>query len=210
MQPKLLLIILLCITCKSIMAQRIYTRRGKGDICLVLQMPYVNYLVLHPNNKFRADQLGFNGEGIGLAYHYANNNFVAATAVLAVTKWLPIPAPITATYSKNMATGYYAITHNNMVGSFSIGYGINYSYNYFSTVYRAFDSISAINLPQSSYYTNECWGITLNTFCRVKKRFNLGIIYKPTFIQNSMFVPEQFVSATLQWDIRMYRGKSNY
>ena len=177
----------------------------KNDIRLGLKLPHFNHLSLNPNGKFRENRFGFNGYGIGIEYSYRKNRFLDVSLSFAATvEWI-IPVPTTREHNKALFSYYLSITDNLVWNRFTFGYGINYSVNHWREWFR---DLGTWGLPfyDETFYSNKTLGVTLNAYYRVGRTLNVGIIYRPSFINlNNGFEPiyEHLISLELKWRIRL-------
>jgi hypothetical protein len=181
----------------------------KNDFRLDLKLPHINHLSLNPNKEFRNDKFGFNGYGIGFEYSYSEKKFLETSFSFALTFELPFPAPVDKEYNKSLFSYYLSLTDNIVLNHFTFGYGINYSVNYWREWYR---DLEATGLPttESTSYSNNNLGITLNTYYKIGKTLNVGIIYRPSIINlNDGFKPiyEHLISLELNWRIKLFSMK---
>ncbi len=173
----------------------------KSDLRFLIKVPHLNYMAFKPQNKFKDDQFGFNGYGAGLEYYYADKKYIETSVSYALTFFFPVPAPFDASKGK-MLSSYYLSATNNTVGSiFTFGYGINYSYNDWLEFTRNFGTSTQATYRKN--YTNQSIGLTLNSFVKVYKYINLGIIYRPTFFTNNTFNVEHLISMEANWRFKV-------
>jgi hypothetical protein len=180
----------------------------KGDLRIDIKLPHVNFMAFQPQKKFKDAELGFNGYGIGLEYSYKNKKFVEVSSSLAMAFALPFPAPVDAQYNKLLSTYYFSITDNIIGRRFTFGYGINYSFNNWREWTRDFDQLG-LQTTYDSLLVNKSMGLTLNSYYRVRKNLNLGLIYRPTFYTNSKFNTEHLLSIEVNWRIKLFKIKRN-
>ncbi|MBS1538478.1 MAG: hypothetical protein JST20_12105 [Bacteroidetes bacterium] len=91
-----------------------------------------------------------------------------------------------------MSTIYGSVTNNHKIDDFSFGYGLSYGRNNWS--YKDFGRTDTIiPLRESKYKSHLSAGLLLSTYYQLGYYFNIGLVYRPTFIR--------FVSAnTLQYE----------
>ncbi|WP_338759223.1 hypothetical protein WAF17_11330 [Bernardetia sp. ABR2-2B] len=108
--------------------------------------------------------------------------------------------------SEETLFSYYVSTTDNIIHNrFTYGYGINYSVNHWGEWYR---DVGLINLPTIDItdYKNKNLGITLNTYYRIGKTLNIGVIYRPSLLNLSDgFKPiyEHLLSLEANWRIKL-------
>jgi hypothetical protein len=185
------------------------TQFEKKDFRLDLKLPHINHLSLNPNKVFRDNKLGFNGYGIGLEYSYNDKRFIESSFSFVLTFELPFPAPVDKEYNKTLFSYYISTTDNLTRNRFTFGYGINYSVNYWREWFR---DLGTINLPttESNLHYNKNLGITLNTYYKIGKTLNAGIIYRPSVLNfNNGLEPiyEHLISLELNWRIKLFNLK---
>lgn len=178
----------------------------KGDIRIDIKLPHINFMAFNPEKKFRDAEIGFNGYGIGLEYSYKNKKFIEASASIATTFIFPFPAPLDAEYNKLLSTYYFSITDNIIRRRFTFGYGINYSFNNWREWTRDFDQLG-LSTTYDSLIVNKSMGLTLNSYYRLRKNLNLGLIYRPTFYTSTGFNTEHLLSIEVNWRIKLLKIK---
>jgi hypothetical protein len=178
-----------------------------GDFRLDLKLPYFNHLALHPDRQFRESRFGFIGEGIGVEYSYRQNKFLEASFSLAATSQVPFPAPIDKEYTKSLSSFYFSLTDNVINNRFSLGYGINYSNNIWTEWIR---DLSTMTTVRRTEYFNKTLGLTLNTYYRLGKTANVGIIYRPSVFNlgnDFHLLYEHLISLEFNWRFRLFSRK---
>lgn len=180
----------------------------KGDFRLDLKLPWLNHLSLNPERQFKESRFGFVGEGLGIEYNYTKNKYLETSASFAATSEIPFPVHIDKEYNKSLWTFYVTLTDNTIKKRFTIGYGINYSINTWAEWTRDFDTIG-LPTNYSKTLTNKNWGITLNSFFRVGKSFNIGLFYQPSLLNldNKLdFIYEHLISLEVNWRIKLFNA----
>lgn len=181
----------------------------KNDIRLDLKLPHINYLSVNPKGEFKEDKVGFNGYGIGIEYNYSDKRFLETGLSIVFTFEWPFPIHVDSEYNKAISSYYLSLTDNFIVHRFTIGYGLNYSSNNWSEWHRDFDTIG-LPTTDGKYYSNKAIGITSNSYYRIGKSLNLGIIYRPTMLkinEDIEWVFEHLISFELNWRIKL-NGKN--
>ena len=177
----------------------------ENDIRLNLKLPHINYLSLNPNREFKDSKFGYNGYGIGLEYSYSERKFLETSFSFVMTfNWI-LPGVIDAEYNKSLFSHYFSATDNFIYNRFSFGYGINYSVNHWREWYRDL-GVSGLPFYDETFYANKNLGITLNTYYRILRTLNIGIIYRPSFINiNNGFesIYEHLISLEVNWRIKL-------
>lgn len=183
----------------------------KNDVRLDLKLPHINYLSVNPNGEFKDDRIGFNGYGIGVEYSYKDKKIIETSLSFVLTFELPFPAPIDREYNKAISSYYLSLTDNFVLKRFTFGYGLNYSSNDWAEWYRDFNTIG-LPTTDRKFYSNKTFGLTLNSYYRMGKSFNLGIIYRPTLLkvnEDVEFVLEHLISFELNWRIKLNKNKNS-
>lgn len=207
---KLFLILLLFIS--NVCFAQAEKRNGfeKYDFKIDLKLPHINHLSLNPDKEFRDDKFGFNGYGIGFEYNYSEKRFVEANISFVLTFELPFPAPFDTEYNRALYSFHLSVTDNFIKNRFSFGYGINYAVNHRNEIYRDL-GLNDEPLPENTYYNNRDLGLTLNTYYRIGKTLNVGIIYRPSLINlDNGFesIYEHLISLELNWRIKLFNFKN--
>lgn len=178
----------------------------KGDFRLKFTLPYFNHIALYPGKVFRESKFGFVGEALGFEYNYSSTKFLETSLSLNATSDIPVPAVIDKEYRKFISTIYFSLTDNIIKQRFTIGYGINYAYNAWREEYNN-DIMIPIYYTQ---YINKTLGITLNSYYRLGKTINIGLIYRPSLILlNNSFdaIYEHLISIDFNWRFRLFTVK---
>ncbi len=194
-----------------IFAQKKAQSYQQGDIRLDIKLPHFNYLALNPNKEFRDSEFGFNGYGIGFEYNYKDKKFIEANLSFVMTFELPFPAPVDAEYNKILSSTFINITDNFVCNRFTFGYGLNYSINTWNEWTRDFDNIG-LPTNYSKIIQNKNLGLTFNTYYRLGKALNIGLIYQPSILNittNPKFIYEHLISCELNWRIKLLNAKRN-
>lgn len=182
------------------------TEYEKNDFRLDLKLPHINHLALNPNKEFRDSKFGFNGYGIGFEYNYSEKRFIETSISFVLTFEFPVPAPFDREYNRALYSYYLSATDNVIHNRFTFGYGISYAVNHRNEIYRDLGG-GPTPLPDNTYYSNGNLGLTLNTYYRIGRTLNIGIIYRPSVVNlNEGFEPiyEHLISLELNWRIKMF------
>ncbi|MEZ4772011.1 MAG: hypothetical protein R3D00_02435 [Bacteroidia bacterium] len=178
----------------------------KGEFRLTLGLPYLNHLLLKPNDTTMVNKVGFIGESAGLEYSYSDKKFLAFSFSFVGLADNPLPFP----FDKEgdyitQYSSYFSITNNHQKNRITYGYGVNYSIN---TWAQGFRSLGDSVLSTRNQITNQAIGLTLNCYYRIGKSFNLGAIYRPTYFRQSKSLGSEYehlISIELLWRIRLYK-----
>ena len=197
-----LFIILLILAAGDIYGQR--RAYEPGEIRLKFGLPYVNSFTLHPQNETRKTQTGWVGLELGLEYQYSEKSFVSLD------------------YSINGAAEAFGLldiegefdqfghqslnlSQNNIIGRFSIGYGLSYAHNVWSytrTLVPDFIPPSRDLVTRRS----QSLGLILNSYYRLGKTAHIGLIYRPYFLKISTVTKldyELVISLDIIWRFRI-------
>ena len=176
----------------------------KGDFRLSLKLPYFNHLSLHPAKQFRESRFGFIGEGLGVAYSFEEKRFMEMSFSLAGTSQTPFPVPNDKEYTKSLVTSFFSITDNLVKNRFSIGYGLSYSSNRWIEWIRDLSTMATVRRTE---YANKTLGVLVNSYYRLGKTANVGVIYRPSLyrIDSGLdFLYEHLLSLEFAWRFRLF------
>lgn len=186
----------------------------QGDKRLVLKLPHINYLSLQPLGKHKDNKTGFNGYGLGYEYNYKDHKFIEASLSFISTFELPFPAPldkVSDDYIKYLYSYYVSVTDNFVWNRITLGYGVNFASNDRKLVLNPIHDESSKPYHRITH-TNKSFGLTFNSFYRIGKSFNMGVIYRPSLLkvnQNTEFVTEHLISIELNWKIQLNKNNSS-
>ncbi len=177
----------------------------KGQTNLTISIPYINTFKLKPEGEPIKINTGFWGLAVGLDKYYRTNKFVNLTLTAATDFFVPVPAAVTIEGEyERMSSVYLSLTNNRVFNRWSIGYGLNYSWNTWTYYEDYLVSDNSISKPSQSI------GLTLNGYFRVSHGFHLGLIYRPTLLRvqpATEFLYEHLITLDLLWRIRLNRKK---
>lgn len=178
----------------------------KGQVNLIFSLPYINSFFLQPQDEPSKSNTGFWGLSTGLEYYYSSHKFVNLSASVATDFFVTVPAAVDVRGEYElMRTKYLSLTDNIQFKRFTIGYGINYSQNtWMYSDLRSNDSllVRKDNVTKSS----QSIGLVLNSYFQLGRHFNLGLIYRPTFLNvypRREIKYEHLVSIDLAWKWRV-------
>lgn len=174
----------------------------KGEWDLIFSLPYINHFTLKPSFESRKTNAGFWGVTGGLEYFYKNNKSIGLSISAVSDFFLPVPAAVDLSGEHEfMSSGYISLTDNFKINDFSLGYGLNYSRNNWELrYYDQFDPPAPTRDP--IFKSTQSLGFTFNSYYRLGKHFNIGIVYRPTFMQikpSTKCVYEHLISIDLGW-----------
>src|SRR5690606_27851804 len=127
--------------------------------------------------------------------------FIETNLSFVMTFELPFPAPVDAEYNKILSSTYINLTDNFIKNRFTFGYGINYSINTWKEWTRDFDNIG-LPTNYSKTIQNKNIGLTFNTYYRLGKTINIGLIYQPSILtidKKPDFIYEHLISCEINW-----------
>ncbi|MBS1653904.1 MAG: hypothetical protein JSU05_03590, partial [Bacteroidetes bacterium] len=145
----------------------------KGTVALSFSFPLITGFVIKPEGKpYRS--AGLFGIEAGADYFYRENRYLS----------LHTGAGTDATFVEYFGTGYiehaavlYSNIRNNYVlGSFDLGYGINFS----QFIWKRQTLGDTINMDQT--IKNNAIGLSLSANYRISNHLRMGMLYQPCFI----------------------------
>jgi hypothetical protein len=174
----------------------------KGQLDIQFSLPHINTFYLQPQNESTKSNTGFWGITGGLEYYYKDNKSLGLSISAVSDFFVPFPAAVDISGEYElMSSTYISLTDNLKIRDFSIGYGINYSKNNWDLrYYDAFDPVPPTREPV--FKSSQSFGLTLNSYYRLGKHFNIGVIYRPNFIRikpSTDFVYEHLISVDFAW-----------
>jgi hypothetical protein len=177
-----------------------------GGLYWHLSFPYINSFSFKPQGENRKLCVGFIGFSTGLDYFYAKNRFLSLTANHVMDFFLPFPGPIRFDGEWEFTSSSYINFSNNCkIKNISIGYGLSYAKNRWSYKnFRQFDSIPASR--EDAFTSHNAVGLVFNAYYQMGRAFNIGFIYRPTFIRfgaQPVFAYEHLMSIDFAWKIRL-------
>lgn len=178
----------------------------KGRLNLTYSLPWVNSFYLQPNQETSKVNTGFWGISAGLEYFYKENKYVALTGNAVMDFFIPFPAAVDFSGEmENMYSIYTSLTDNYKFRRFTVGYGVNFSRNTWKLVYHdRFDPPPPSREPSTK--SSNSFGFTLDGYHQIGKRFYIGLIYRPTFLNvypDVDFKYEHLISMDFRWKIRI-------
>jgi hypothetical protein len=179
---------------------------NKGQINIVLSLPWINSFYLQPQNESSKLNTGFWGISFGLEYFYKEYKYISLNANAVSDFFVPVPAAVDISGEyEMMSSTYFSITDNFKFKRFSVGYGINYSKNTWDfRYYDRFDPPPPTRVPIKR--KSESIGLTLNGYHQFGNHFHLGLIYRPTFLMVNpevKFKYEHLISLDFAWKFRL-------
>jgi hypothetical protein len=178
----------------------------KGNLYWNFSFPHVNSFSFKPQGESIKLNTGFMGFSTGFDYFYAQNRYLNLTASTVMDFFIPFPAPVDFNGEwEFMGSSYLSLSNNYKIKQFSIGYGLSYAKNRWT--HKNFQWLDSIPpLREDAFTSHNSLGFVLNAYYQLGKRFNLGFIYRPTFIRfgaTPTFQYEHLMSFDLAWKIRL-------
>jgi hypothetical protein len=173
----------------------------KGDFFFHFSLPYINRFNLWPQGETRRKRnTGYLGMAIGLDYYHKSNQFLNLRTDVSTDFVLPFPVPIDFFGElEQMFTSSVSFSNNHKIGRFTVGYGINLGRQTWNLSYRG----DRDSFPRSpACISNTAFGLNISAYRAVRKNFQLGIIYRPTFYKFSVAKPfkyEHLISVDFAW-----------
>jgi hypothetical protein len=168
-------------------ASKVYTdyfsnikEANPGQINLNFTFPLLNNFYIHPENESLKSSTGALGISLGLDYFYKKRKFInfSASGVMDISS---IAENLNYVDEEALRSLSLNLTDNFKTGRFSFGYGINYSiHSWFHSYYDQVDTPSPIYNSETK--NKQALGLTLSGYHRIWKNLNVGIEYRPTFI----------------------------
>jgi hypothetical protein len=170
----------------------------------------VNYLLVNPDQDFRDSEVGFNGYGIGVEYHYKERKFIGLSSSYVMTFEYPVPIPADAEYNKILSSFSIDLTDNFHVNRFTFGYGLCYSAISWKEWIRDFDQVG-LPTTSSKTFTNRNLGFTLRSDYKLGKTIHIGLIYQPSIVNLNIepkFIYEHVISVEVNWRIKLFNAQT--
>ncbi|MBE9584307.1 hypothetical protein IM792_07600 [Mucilaginibacter sp. JRF] len=183
----------------------------KGKNLLHVSLPYINSFRLSPDNERVKINTGFLGIAVGFDHYHTNNQYINASisAVMDNEVFVPIGVDYRSTHTK-MHSIYGSVSNNHKIGALSLGYGIAYAKNNW-TIFQYNDSgTQTDSVTHRSAYIGKTSknrysvGLVSSAYYEIVPAFNIGVIYRPTFISFSGANRyEHLISIDLVWKIAL-------
>ena len=177
-----LLITLLCYLIYTFPIFSQTNKDRKGQIELMLSIPYVNNFYSHPDGESVKIGTGFWGVSGGVGYQYGSNRFVSLLGSLQIQYDIPVLMGIDYEdgiyedqYSKNIS-----LMDNYQINKWIFGYGLSYSWNSWRIRYFGEDYIPPYQVPYS--VSNQSLGTNLYPYFNLFRHLYVGLVYRPQFL----------------------------
>jgi hypothetical protein len=183
---------------------------NKGALYLHFSLPHINSFHLTPENEGAKVNTGFWGFTVGLDYYHAEKQFLNIGVSGVSDFFVPLPAAVDLSGEYElMRSRYISISNNHSIKRFKLGYGLSYARNTWEFIfYDRFDPPPPTREPvkKSAF----AFGLIFPTYFRLGERFNIGLVYRPTFYRpNSTinFRYEHLISVDFAWKVRLAQIK---
>ena len=178
----------------------------QGEWYVNLSFPHINYYNFAPSANWRTVQEGFFGLSLGADYYYANHSFLNFT--VGHTNDFPFPFPALVDYFGpyyGTRSFYSTISTNFKYYFLSIGAGLSTSYNMW--YYHSYFGLPYLNANRDRNYMT--FGMVFPAYLQLGKIFQLGVVYRPTFVQfgktTANFRYDHVISIDFAWKFNIYR-----
>lgn len=186
---------------------------NKGDAFLHLSIPYVNSFLLTPDGESRKASTGFMGLSVGLDYYHRKKQFLNFSASGVMDFLAPIPAPVHyGGVREHFSSAFITVSNNHKMKRFSAGYGVSYSRNRWNFRNHGNEQMEIYPpiIIESKVKKNDALGLVLSSYFQTGQYFNIGVVYRPTFIRlNTLPIDryqyEQLISLDLAWKLILKR-----
>lgn len=153
--------------------------KRKGNIDLLIGLPYINGFNSRPSGQNVRVNTGFWGYSLGLNYYYRSDRYLHVSLAGASDIWVAVPAAITPSdVGESLYTSYIQMSHFFYIKRFELGAGLSFARNswlfYDTTNPNEYISISRRHNAIGAVFS------ALHTFGR---HFSAGFVYRPTFWQ---------------------------
>jgi hypothetical protein len=187
---------------KSSHLYRYDQRKRKNALYLHLSLPHANLFYFKPQGYGEQFSTGFLGIAVGLDYYHQENQYINATLNTVIDFLAPIPVPIENFDGREiMNSTFLTASNNHLVKHFTFGYGLSFarnSWGYYPGVWENEEE----NIVRKHYAA----GLVFTTYIKTGPHFNIGILYRPTFIRFNTPDPlayEHYFGLDLAWKIRL-------
>ena len=187
-----------------------YSKYGKanfqGELYLHFSLPHINAFQLTPDYEDTKSNIGFWGVSIGLDYYYYKNMFLSLSTSAVSDFFVPVPAAVDISGEYElMSSTFISISNNHKLNRISFGYGFSICRNTWDyRYYNRFDPPPPTREPVKK--SNYAVGMNFTSYFQVSERFNIGVLYRPTFIRfntSNKYQYEHLISIDFAWKIRL-------
>ncbi|MEZ4886255.1 MAG: hypothetical protein R3E32_16085 [Chitinophagales bacterium] len=176
----------------------------KGELFFQVSLPHINQFLLKPPTESTKSSLGFWGISAGLDYYHSQNQYFNLSVSAVDDFFVPIPAPVDGNGQyESMSSVSLSFSNNYKINRFSLGYGLSYAKNIWELKYSdGFEPLpTAMELDKIRSHN---LGLVFSSYYQTGSHFNIGLIYRPTFIRLDKGEPsayEHVVSVDFAWKI---------
>ena len=180
---------------------------NKGQINLLLSLPWINNFYLKPCNESAKLSIGFYWISGGIEYFYKNDKYIGLTANAVMDNLAPFPAPIDYNGAyETMSSVYLNLTDNFKFKRFTFGYGLNYSINNWELKHSGYHFDPSQPTRDPARKSSQSIGFTVNEYYQLGRHFFIGLIYRPSFIDiypKTELKYEHLISLDFSWKFRL-------
>lgn len=182
----------------------------KGELSLLVSFPWVNNFTFQPQNEKRSNYTGFMGISGGLEYCYLPNRSIVAEIGTIINYWFLFPAPSSEAQETNMTSRFVGITHQNQIGRFKLGLGLQFAENewFYRGPNREYISETEYIPHIFLNKTNIAWGLRMNGHYRIGRNYQVGLTYNPSLFQvrpTQKFNYEHVLSLDFRWNFKLIK-----
>lgn len=179
---------------------------NKGELHLHFSLPHFNFFRMAPEGETVGNNTSFWGLTVGIDYYHSKNQFVNLGFSYALGFVFPVPASVRFDGEVEFgSTKYISLSNNHKIGKITIGYGLSYGRNTWDYAYY---TLADHFTGPSEFVTksHNLLGFVFPAYFQLGKRFNLGLVYRPTFYRPSLtnkYAYEHLISIDFAWKIRL-------
>lgn len=188
-----------------------FSKYGKanfnGELYLHFSLPHINAFQLTPENESTKSNTGFWGVSVGLDYYYNKNMFLSLYSSAVSDFFVPVPAAVDISGEYElMSSEFIGLSNNHKIKRISFGYGLSFCRNTWDfRYYNRFNPPPPTRDPvKKSHYA---LGLLFSSYFQAGERFNIGILYRPTFIRfntTNQYQYEHLISIDFAWKFRLH------
>ncbi|MFL1011491.1 hypothetical protein [Flavisericum labens] len=182
-----------------------------GEVEIMFSIPYVNNFYSQPEGETNKSGIGFWGVSGSVGYQYSKNKF--ASIVFSNQMEYEVPVPMGIDYIDGILEDQYSsnisLINNHNLKKFIIGYGLSYTWYTWRIRYFGEDYMPPNQIGKS--VSNQSLGLNLNTYYKIGRHLNIGIVYRPDFFMvnpSSKLKYQHSISLDFCWRWRISKKKS--
>jgi hypothetical protein len=154
-----------------------------------ISSPYINNFISHFQDESYDKDGGFWGATFGLEYYYKKNAFLTLSYGYIASLSFPIlPIDIDLFNNKMTSSSFASLTHNHQIKRFSFGYGLSLGNNNFRR--SSYFLLTQDEVKTKKYHL--ALGLMTTAHYQVGTYFQMGLIYRPTFLRFNIENPIQY------------------